>query len=201
MADRVPLDFAPPVRRVRSLLLGITDDHLSRPTPCSDWTVGDLLDHLTGLSRAFTQAAQKRTGAPGTEGPPPQPSAADLSPQWRSRLPVVLEELAIAWRAPSAWEGTARAGGVTMPAVVMGMVAVNELTMHGWDLARATGQEYAADPRMLEPLIEFLSQGTREGTPGMFGPVVEIEEEADLLDQAVCLAGRNPRWRPTASAH
>jgi len=139
----------------------------------------------------------------GSARPDPRPAAADLSPQWRSRLPVVLEDLAIAWRTPSAWEGTARAGGVTMPAMVLGMVAVNELIMHGWDLARATRQEYAADPRLLEPLIEFLSQGPREGTPGRFGPVVEIqdEEEADLLDQAVCLAGRNPHWRPTSSAH
>jgi uncharacterized protein (TIGR03086 family) len=199
VADRVPLDFAPPVRQVRSLLLGITDDHLRAPTPCSDWTVGDLLDHLTGLSWAFTQAAQKKADAP--DGPPPEPSAAHLSAQWRSRLPVVLEDLAIAWRSPSAWEGTARAGGVTMPAMEMGLVAVNELTMHGWDLARATGQEYAADPRLLELLIEFLSQAPPEGTPGMFGPVVEVEGEAELLDQAVSLAGRNPRWRPTTSAH
>ena len=202
MADRVPLDFAPPVRQIRSLLLGITDDHLRAPTPCPDWTVGDLLDHLTGLSWAFTQAAQKRSDAPGTDSPPPRPSSANLSPHWRSRLPVVLEDLAIAWRAPSAWEGTARAGGVTMPAGAMGTVAINELTMHGWDLARATGQEYAADPRILEQLIEFLSQGPREGTPGLFGPVVAADdEEADLLDQAVGLAGRNPHWRPTSSAH
>jgi uncharacterized protein (TIGR03086 family) len=201
VADRVPLDFAPPVRQLRSLLLGITDDQLGRPTPCPDWTVGDLLDHLIGLSRAFTQAAQKKSGAPGTDAAPPPPSAANLPPQWRSRLTVVLEELAIAWRAPSAWEGTARAGGVTMPAVETGTVAINELTMHGWDLARATGQEYAADPRLLEPLIEFLSRGPAEGVPGLFGPVVAIEDEADLLDQAVSLAGRNPRWRPTSAAH
>jgi uncharacterized protein (TIGR03086 family) len=201
VADRVPLDFAPPVRQVRALLLGITDDHLTRPTPCPDWTVGDLLDHLIGLSRAFTAAAQKKTGVPGSDSAPPEPSAAPLSPQWRSRLPVVLEDLAIAWRAPSAWEGTAQAGGVTMPAVAMGTVAINELTMHGWDLARATGQEYAADPRLLEPLIEFLSQGPPEGTPGMFGPFTVVDDEADLLDQAVSLAGRNPHWRPTTSAH
>jgi uncharacterized protein (TIGR03086 family) len=201
VADRVPLDFAPPVRRIRGLLLGITDDHLRDPTPCPGWTVGDLLDHLTGLSWAFTQAALKRTDAPGTDSPPPRPSAANLSPQWRSRLPVVLEDLAIAWRSPSAWEGTARAGGVTMPAAAMGTVAVNELIMHGWDLARATGQEYAADPRILEQLIEFLSQGPREGTPGLFGPVVETDDDADLLDQAVGLAGRNPHWRPISSAH
>jgi len=201
VADRVPLDFAPPVRRLRSLLLGITDDQLGGPTPCPDWTVGDLLDHLIGLSWAFIQAAQKKTGTPGVTSAPPQPSAANLPPQWRSRLTVVLEDLAIAWRAPSAWEGTAQAGGVTLPAVEMGTVAVNELIMHGWDLARATGQEYAADPRLLEPLIEFLSQGPPEGTPGLFGPVVVVEDEADLLDQAVSLAGRDPRWRPMSAAH
>ncbi|GID97227.1 TIGR03086 family protein [Amorphoplanes digitatis] len=200
MADRVPLDFSPPVRQIRALLLGVTDDHLGSPTPCPDWTVGDLLDHLTGLCWAFTQAAQK-TDAPGSDSPPPRPSAANLAPHWRSRLPVVLEELAIAWRSPAAWEGTARAGGVTMPAAAMGTVAINELIMHGWDLARATGQEYAADPRILEQLIEFLSQGPREGTPGLFGPVVEVDDEADLLEQTVALAGRNPHWRPISSAH
>ena len=201
MADQVPLDFAPPVRQLRSLLLGITDDRLGRPTPCPDWTVGDLLDHLIGLSWAFTQAAQKKADAPGTGSAPPPPSAANLPPQWRSRLTVVLDDLADAWRAPAAWEGTAQAGGVTLPAAEMGKVAINELTMHGWDLARATGQEYAADPRLLESLIEFLSQGPLEGTPGLFGPVVPVEDEAELLDQAVSLAGRDPRWRPLSAAH
>jgi len=201
VADRVPLDFDPPVRRIRALLLGITDDHLTAPTPCPEWTVGDLLDHIMGLSYAFTQAAQKRTDAPGTDTAPPAPSAANLSRHWRSRLPVVLEELATAWKNPTAWEGTAQAGGVTMPAAAMGATAVNEVTMHGWDLARATGQEYAADPRLLEHLIEFLSQNPPEGTPGLFGPIVPTDDEASLLDQAVALAGRNPHWRPTTAPH
>ncbi|UQU63637.1 TIGR03086 family metal-binding protein [Couchioplanes caeruleus] len=201
MADRVPLDFDPPVRRIRALLLGITDDHLTAPTPCPDWTVGDLLDHIMSLAWAFTQAAQKRTDAPGTDTAPPRPSAANLSPHWRSRLPVVLEDLSTAWKNPTAWEGTARAGGVTMPAATMGTVAINEVTMHGWDLARATGQEYAADPRILENIIEFLSQGPAEGTPGFLGPVFPTDDEATLLDQAVALAGRNPHWRPLSAPH
>jgi uncharacterized protein (TIGR03086 family) len=200
VADRVPLDFDPPVREVRQLLLGVTDDRLGAPTPCPGWSVGDLLDHLTGLCWAFTQAAQKKTDAADADGPPPPPAAANLSPSWRSRLPVVLEELAEAWRVPAAWEGTARAGGVVLPAAAMGSVAINELVMHGWDLARATGQEYSADPRILEHLIDFLSQGPREGTPGLFGPMLPVEAEADPLDRAVALAGRDPRWRrPRAS--
>ena len=196
MADRVPLDFDPPVRQLRALLLGVTDEDLTAPTPCPEWTVAALLDHLMGLSWAFAQAARKLTDD-GAAGPPPAPSAANLPPHWRSRMPVLLEELATAWKDPAAWTGTAQAGGVTMPAADMGVVAMNELVMHSWDLAQATGQEFAADPRILETLIEFLSQGPAEGTPGMFGPVVALEDESELLDQALARAGRDPLWRRT----
>jgi uncharacterized protein (TIGR03086 family) len=197
VADRVPLDFDPPVRQLRALLLGVADEDLTAPTPCPDWTVAALLDHLMGLSWAFAQAAKKLTDAPGTASPPPQPSADNLPPHWRSRTPVLLEELATAWKDPAAWTGTAQAGGVTMPAAAMGVVAMNEIVMHSWDLAQATGQEFAADPRILEALIEFLSQGPEEGTPGMFGPKVPVEDEATLLDQALALAGRDPSWQRT----
>lgn len=196
MADRVPLDFDPPVRQLRALLLGVTDEDLTAPTPCPDWPVAALLDHLMGLSWVFAQAARKLTDD-ATGGPPPQPSAADLPPHWRSRMPVMLEELATAWKDPAAWTGTAQAGGVTMPAAEMGVVAMNELIMHSWDLAQATGQEFAADPRILEALVEFLSRTPAEGTPGLFGPVVAVEAEADLLEQALGLAGRDPVWRQT----
>jgi uncharacterized protein (TIGR03086 family) len=201
VADRVPLDFDPPVRELRGLLLGVDDEELAWPTPCSEWTVAALLDHVMGLSYAFTQAARKRADAPGVDGPPPQPSAHHLSRHWRSRLPVLLEELATAWKDPAAWTGTARVGGVTMPATVLGMVAMNELIMHSWDLAKATGQEYAADPRTLEVLIDSLAQGPLSGCAGSFGPAQPAGIEPALLDQAVALAGRRPDWRPPRRRH
>lgn len=196
MADRVPLDFDPPVRQIRALLLGVEDRDLVAPTPCPDWPVAALLDHLMGLSAAFTMAARKRTDAEGTCSPPPEPSAEHLPRHWRSRLPVLLAELSIAWKDPAAWTGTALAGGVTLPAVATGAVAMNELIMHGWDLARATEQDYAADPRVLEVLVEFLGQGPACGTPGLFGPRIPIDAEEDLLTRALGLAGRDPAWRP-----
>ena len=194
MADRVPLDFDPPVRKLRALLLGVDNAELIHPTPCPDWTVAVLLDHLMVLSQAYAQAARKRTDAPGTAEPPPEPSAQHLSRHWRSRLPVLLEELATAWKDPASWAGSSVVGGVTMPAVALGTVAMNELIMHSWDLAKATGQEYFADPRTLEVLIEFLAQSP----PAMVGPAVPTDdEEATLLDQALSLAGRDPAWRPS----
>lgn len=190
MADRVPLDFDPPVRRLRALLLGIADDDLGSPTPCAAWTVGDLLDHIMHAARAYTQAAQKLTDAPGTSTPLPQPSGGDLPPHWRSRLPVLLEELATAWKKPAAWAGSAQVGGTAMPAATAGMAAVNELTMHGWDLARATDQDFAADPRILEALIEA-------HCPIREGPRPELgQDEPSMLDQALVLTGRDPAWRP-----
>ncbi|SDT68396.1 TIGR03086 family protein [Actinoplanes derwentensis] len=191
MADRVPLDFDPPVRQIRALLLGVDNRDLAGPTPCPDWPVAALLDHLMGLVLAFTLAARKRAGADGR----PRPSAAGLSPHWRSRLPVLLADLAIAWKDQAAWTGTALAGGVTMPATTMGVVAMNELVVHGWDLARATGQDFAADPRVLEALVDFLEQGPAEGTPGLFGPRVPVDPQEELLLQTVALAGRDPFWR------
>jgi uncharacterized protein (TIGR03086 family) len=193
VADRVPLDFDPPVRQLRALLLGIADDDLTSATPCDEWTVGDLLDHIMDFTRAFTQAAQKLTDAPGTSTPAPVPSAADLPPHWRSRLPVLLEELATAWKDSAAWTGSARSGGSTMPAVAAGTAAVNELTVHGWDLARATGQDYAADPRILETLIEFLAQNQEP-------PPAETGDEQTLLDQLLTLSGRDPQWHPARRA-
>jgi uncharacterized protein (TIGR03086 family) len=198
VADRVPLDFDPPASQLRSLLLGLDVHELGNPTPCGDWTVATLLVHIMHFSRAFTLGARKVVG-PATSSPPPVPDPADLPAHWRSRLPVLSEDLATAWRDPVAWSGTSQVGGATMPAAMIGAFGMNELVVHSWDLARSTGQDFAADPRILEPLIELLSQSPAEGSPGMFGPRVEIEDEAALLDQVVALAGRDPRWRPAST--
>jgi uncharacterized protein (TIGR03086 family) len=190
VADRVPLDLDPPVRQLKLLLLGITDDDLRSPTPCDDWTVGDLLDHIVEVVRALTQAAQKLAEAPGTAGALPPPSATRLPTHWRGRLPVLLEDLATAWANPAAWAGSAQLGGTAMPAIAAGTEAANELTMHGWDLARATGQDFATDPRILEALIESLSQNA-----GRAVPVIEGADEQMLLEAALELSGRDPAWR------
>jgi uncharacterized protein (TIGR03086 family) len=191
VADRVPLDLDPAVRQLRLLLLGITDGDLGSPTPCDDWTVGDLLDHIVEVTRALTQAAQKLAEAPGTAAPLPPPSAARLPTHWRGRLPVLLEDLSTAWKNPAAWTGSAQYGGTAMPAIAAGTEAVNEVTMHGWDLARATGQDFATDPRTLEALIEFLSQNA-----GRAVPTVDAADEQMLLEAALKLSGRDPAWRP-----
>ena len=77
-------------------------------------------------------------------------------------------------------------------------MALNEVLLHGWDLARATGQEYDGAPESLRASIGMLSQASPEQRGGMFGPAVEVSDQAGLLDQAVALSGRRPDWSPGA---
>jgi uncharacterized protein (TIGR03086 family) len=189
------IDFKPVTERMAALLDGVDDDMLAGPTPCEEYTVGALLNHALGLTSAFTGAARKEHGE--HDGPPPAPSP-EVEPGWRERLPRRLHELAEAWADPSAWEGEATAGGVTLPAEAMGLVALNEVAIHGWDLARATGQAYELEAEIVEVLTAFDGQDAedQEAREGVYGPVVEAGADASPLDRLIAITGRDPGWRP-----
>ncbi|OEJ27479.1 TIGR03086 family protein [Streptomyces agglomeratus] len=188
-----PLDFEPAARRVVQLLDGVTDDRLSAPTPCEKYAVHHLLAHLVGLTAAFRDAARKKLGP--TTDTAPDAGMPVLADDWRTRLPRQLDELVAAWRDPDAWQGTTRAGGVTLPAEVAGRVALNEVVLHGWDLARATGQVYSVDDASLRSSYELLEPtGDAPDDDGIFGVPVEVPEDAPLLDRVVGRAGRSPSW-------
>ena len=191
------LDLHPATREVARLLEGVTDDQLSAPSP-SDCDVATLLDHLMGLTMAFTWAAEKSTPPGGSK--PPSSSGANLDPKWRSVLPERLDALGDAWSKPAAWEGMTEAGGVTMPGEVTGLVALDEVVLHGWDLARATGQEFRCDPDSAEAVLGFTERSAQPDQAamrtGLFGPVVPVADDAPTFDRALGLAGRDPAWTP-----
>ena len=191
-----PVDLSPAARRLADLVGGVPDELLDAPTPCPAYTLGDLLDHVGGASLAFTGAAVKDTGDVTSHAP--SGDASRLSDDWRARFPRDLLALAAAWRDPDAWTGMTKAGGVELPGEVAGLVALDELVVHGWDVARATGQAYDVDPASLEAVKAFVSQfsqpGMEEARAGLFGPVVEVPEDAPLLDRVIGLTGRDPAW-------
>lgn len=189
-------DFGPQAIVVARLAAGVTDAQFDGATPCPKYAVRNLLGHLTGLAVAFRDAGRKDLG-PTTDADPTA-AVPDIEPGWREALPEALDELADAWRDPAAWTGTTRAGGVALPAEVAAAVAADELVVHGWDLARATGQEYAPDATALQVTRQFLAgvadDPTRVG--GIFGPVVPVPGDAPLLDRVIGLSGRDPGWKP-----
>lgn len=180
---------------IARLLPQIDDEKLGDPTPCPAYAVREILAHIHGLATAFRDAGRKDLGpttdsSPGDERPV-------LDDDWRTAIPQRLDELVEAWRAPGAWEGMTRAGGIALPGAVAGRVALNELVIHGWDLARATGQPYAPDEASMAVSREMLTPtGDDELREGIFGPVVEVPDGAPLLDRIVGLSGRRPGWTP-----
>jgi uncharacterized protein (TIGR03086 family) len=193
-----PVDLEPAARRMADLVGGVPDELLDAPTPCPAYTLGDLVEHVGGAASAFTGAAVKDTGDATSQGP--SGDASRLSDDWRARIPRDLAALADAWRDPNAWTGMTKAGGVDLPGEVAGLVALDELVIHGWDVARATGRTYEVDEGSLEVVHGFVAQfsepGMEETRAGLFGPVVEVPADAPLLDRVVGLTGRDPGWSP-----
>ena len=183
-------DLHPAAKSMAALVRRVDDDQLGSPTPCPKYTVGDLLDHIGGLTRAFTDAARKTNRGAGRAAP----HASGLEAGWRARIAADLDELASAWDAPDAWTGMTAAGGVELPGAVGGLVALDELVLHGWDLARATGQPFEVDDATLRGCREVLGQfGDGRGTA--FAAPVSVPADAPLLDQVVALGGRDPGWQ------
>lgn len=198
-------DLGPAAARVAQVLAAVTDEQLAGPTPCPRYTVGDLVEHVGGLTLAFTDAATKTP--PAADGPGGQlGDAARLPADWRTAIPAALDDLVDSWRDPTAWEGMTVAGPVEMPGSVAGLVALEELVVHGWDLARATGQPYDVDEPTLEVVRALVADFAPADDPEQplvddgtlpFGRAVPVPDDAPTLDQVVALTGRDPAWQPS----
>lgn len=195
-------DLGPAARQLTRLVQGVRDDQLSAPTPCPDYTLGDLLEHVHGLALAFTLAARKEQ-PPAGDGAP-SGAASRLPEDWRTAIATRLEDLVTAWREDAAWDGATSVAGVTMPATDMAAVAVDEVVVHGWDIARASGQEMEVDDTSLAVASAFVGavSGPDQAAmrDGIFGPVVPVPDDAPPLDRLIGNTGRDPGWQPAEAA-
>jgi uncharacterized protein (TIGR03086 family) len=192
------VDLGPAAQRLADMVARVGDDELGKPTPCPSYTLGDLIEHVGGLALAFTAAANKDGGRYADMQP--SGDAARLGEDWRVRIPRDLATLAQAWRDPAAWAGTTRIAGSDGPAEIIGLSAADELVVHGWDVARATGQPYACEPELLAAAESFLALFASPDAPAgpdvAFGPSREVRAGAPELDRVVALAGRDLGWSP-----
>lgn len=186
-------DLGPAARELARVVDRVRDDDLDRPTPCGSWTVRDLLVHLLALSAHFATVARHTS--------PEQDSPTDLPSDWRDRLDARLADLPVAWSGPGAWEGTGSAGGATMPRAELGVVALHEVVLHGWDLARSIGAGYEVrdeDVAAVGAFVTAFEHADQEARAGLYGPVVDAATRSGL-DRVLALAGRDPH-RPLAAA-
>jgi uncharacterized protein (TIGR03086 family) len=185
------LDMHTGAERLAALVRAVPDDALGRPTPCSEYTIGDLLDHISGFAVGITAAGRKDERGMR----PPEPgSAAHLGDDWRTRIPGELHDLAATWDDPAAYEGMT-GGPLDMPGEMAATVGVEELCIHGWDLARALGQPFEASEAELDVVDHFFSLFGDQARGGAYDDAVETTS-ADRLTQALAFSGRDPQWGP-----
>ncbi|MBT2441684.1 TIGR03086 family protein [Streptomyces sp. ISL-36] len=165
---------------------GIADEDLGAPTPCAEYDVRDLLNHLFHVVVNFQALAAK------------QPSDFSVTPDylrdadWRTRFETETGKLVEAWAAPGAEEGTT--GAMNMPARTVGSMALLDLTVHIWDLARATGRSFEPDPAVVEGLAEEVDRMAPTARKMyVFGEAVELPEDASPFERLLATTGRDPR--------
>lgn len=174
--------------RAVPVVRGIADDRLADPTPCVEYDVRSLADHLIQVVINFQKLAAKQDSDFASE---PHYMEGD----WRGRFADETAALVAAWAAPGAEDGTT--GSMGFPARTVGNMALGDLTVHAWDLARATGQEFTPDPAVVDeigPALAQMAPMARQG--GVFGEPVEVGDDASPFDRVLALTGRDPHWQP-----
>jgi len=185
------LSFEPSARATAAVVASIPAAALSGPTPSPGYDVATLLDHLDGLAQGLLATARKENPPAGTLEPA---DGTRVRGDWRRRIGTQLLEMARAWDEPGARDGQTVAGTVPLAARDAALFALDELVVHGWELARSTGLPYAPDPAAVRACADFLAVVPR--APELFGEVEPVAVDAPVLDRLIGLSGRDPRWRP-----
>jgi uncharacterized protein (TIGR03086 family) len=167
---------------------GVRDEQLGGPTPCAEFAVRDLLNHLLQVAVNFQALAHRKDvdWAPGPDR---------LTGDWRAAFASDVQQLRADWSDPAALEGVSP--GMGLPQRTLGLMLVVDLVVHGWDLAAATGQPYDVPAELRAATAEFLEQMAETGRQmGAFGPAATAPDDAGELERLLAVTGRNPRWAP-----
>lgn len=186
MATQTSDFLAAAAPRTVAVVHRITDDQLDLPTPCRDYTVSDLLNHLYEVVVNFQALAARQ---PITWADKPD----HLTDGWRDRFEAETRRLIEAWADPASEQGVSQAMG--MPQPILGGMVLLDLTVHGWDLAVATGQPYEPAPQVLPVLHELADRlGPQARQMGAFTDPVDVDGTLPDLPRLLGLTGRDPAW-------
>jgi uncharacterized protein (TIGR03086 family) len=176
---------------------GVRPDQLATPTPCAQFHVAALVDHLVGAG--WRAVALGRGEPPSGTGEFPHVALEDAPAQLRKAG----DEAGPAWAGDGTLTATtAMPWGETYTGATLVAMYLAEMTAHTWDLAAATGQLGSLDPALAGPALEgaraMLKPEYRDaGGPGSpYGPEVEPPDGATAWEQLAAFTGRHPRtWR------
>jgi uncharacterized protein (TIGR03086 family) len=164
-------------------------DELDGPTPCGDWDLRTLLNH-TILWTSYS-AERRAYGESVAEDLMSKDFTAD--PGFRKDYEDQINKAVQAWSDPKRWEGDLKVMGDATPAADVAAMLIMEMVLHGWDIARATGQEYVCDDAVAAALRETVeAQADLFRKYQGFADAVQVPSTATVFEQALSLSGRDP---------
>ena len=171
------------------LAAGLSEDNRSHDTPCVDFNVGDLVEHISGVFAMSASAALKKE-------PSANAGSGNLADNPGAALALLSSGMVDAWATPDAFDGRTHLGPREMSAFIAGHITFFEILIHGWDLAMGTGQTLELSDELAEAILvsaqRLCTDQAREF--GAFGTQVSIPEQAGPFEQALALTGRDPNW-------
>jgi uncharacterized protein (TIGR03086 family) len=180
------------VGEVQRVVDNVEPAQLDDKTPCSEWDVRALLNHITGGAEMFAVCVDD--GSISDEKLVELMTGDNLGNDYGKAFKTSAGHALAAFQRPGADDTIVKLPFGEMPAGVAMQIAVFDLTVHAWDLAKATGQSTALDPEVLGAALEVGRQmiGTEMRNGGMFGSEVNVTNDAPLQDQLAAFAGRQP---------
>ncbi|HZP30160.1 MAG TPA: TIGR03086 family metal-binding protein [Acidimicrobiia bacterium] len=169
------------------IVRAVTADQLDAPTPCAEWTVRALLQHTINVIDRVTGTITGDTAEP-----------VDLSSDLETFVAAYDRSAgasAAAWGEPGVLDRELVGPWGPTPGERICRLNLADTVVHGWDVARATGQSTAGfDPELAEAALAFMHQMMKpefRGGPA-FGPEVPVAADAPAYDRLAGFAGRTP---------
>jgi uncharacterized protein (TIGR03086 family) len=174
----------------RAIVAGIQPDQLASATPCTEWTVRDVLNHVTGTIQMFSARAQDEVSDWDPFGVPADVVGDDVSATYAAAT----AESVAAWRKRGT-DGLVTLNVGDLPAEVALAIQFTDNLVHAWDVARATGQAFDVPENLVAAAWDFLDGNVSEegrGERNNFQAVVEVAADASTLDRLIAYTGRQP---------
>ena len=171
---------------------GVGGVDLAAVTPCEELDLRALVEHFVGTTTAMASLGR---GEPLDPENPWGGGEGSADGDWAGRLRTNLDAIGHGWSRAEAWEGDAEIGGSSMPRSMLGEMALVEVAMHGWDVARTLGGTVELAPDVGAAVDRAVAGSAELGRRmGAYGPEVPVPASAPGLDRALGKAGRDPAW-------
>ena len=169
--------------RFSTILAGV-NSRWDAPTPCTDWTAEDIVRHVIATERDFL--ARHDLGSPD--------ATADLEPAqaWDQHRRSTLDILSRDGVADRAFDG--HFGPTTIGDTLANFYGW-DLAVHGWDIARATGQDGSITADEADNLARIAATwGEALHSVGVCGPARPVADDAGPVERLLAMVGRDPDW-------